>query len=182
MVDLWICSASTLRARPIVPSKTTSCPEATTWPRSTSITQLDAGNEDTPETWAFCIRSVIRLLVDEFRLTFACTGSAMFHGPPERLHDFVIKCKRCSEHIAAPVRTMPADWIIHTCPLCGERRRYLPAESSGADSHSTSKRGHEGWSWVRCDGQLLRNNKSAKRLTATLQRSSSRRPLSLPFV
>jgi hypothetical protein len=23
---------------------------------------------------------------------------------------------------------MPSDWIIHTCPLCGERRRYLPAE------------------------------------------------------
>jgi hypothetical protein len=52
----------------------------------------------------------------------------MFHGPPSQWHDFVIRCKRCSENIAAPVETMPDSWIIHTCPLCGERRRYLPVE------------------------------------------------------
>jgi len=53
---------------------------------------------------------------------------AMFHGPTSRICDFVIACKGCHEHIAAPVETMPDSWIIHTCPLCGERRRYLPAE------------------------------------------------------
>jgi RNase P subunit RPR2 len=53
---------------------------------------------------------------------------SMFHGPSNSLHDFVIRCKRCGENIAAPVNTMPDSWIIHTCPLCGERRRYLPAE------------------------------------------------------
>jgi len=52
----------------------------------------------------------------------------MFHGPTSRLHDFVIACKRCREHIVAPVETIPDTWIIHTCPLCGERRRYVPAE------------------------------------------------------
>ncbi len=55
-------------------------------------------------------------------------NDSMFHGPPQRLHDFVIRCKGCGEHIAAPVETMPSGWIINTCPLCGERRKYLPAE------------------------------------------------------
>src|ERR1700750_2213396 len=58
------------------------------------------------------------------------TSTAMFQGPPARIHPFVITCKRCRENIAAPVQTMPDSWIIHTCPLCGERRRYLPAEIS----------------------------------------------------
>jgi hypothetical protein len=52
----------------------------------------------------------------------------MFQGPASRICNFVITCKRCRENIAAPVETMPDGWIIHTCPLCGERRRYLPAE------------------------------------------------------
>ena len=54
--------------------------------------------------------------------------ASSFHGPANRLHDYVIKCKRCGEHIAAPVQTIPDSWIVHTCPLCGERRRYLAAE------------------------------------------------------
>jgi len=62
-----------------------------------------------------------------FRLLFVY-DSFMFHGPTSRICDFVIACKRCRENIAAPVETMPGGWIIHTCPLCGERRRYLPAE------------------------------------------------------
>jgi len=52
----------------------------------------------------------------------------MLHGPTSRLYDFVIACKGCRKHIAAPVETMPDSWIVQTCPLCGERRRYLPAE------------------------------------------------------
>jgi hypothetical protein len=40
----------------------------------------------------------------------------MFYGPTSLLCDFVIACKGCREHIAAPVKTMPDTWIIHTCP------------------------------------------------------------------
>jgi hypothetical protein len=32
------------------------------------------------------------------------------------------------ENIAAPVQTMPSSWIIASCPLCEEKRRYLPTE------------------------------------------------------
>jgi hypothetical protein len=31
----------------------------------------------------------------------------MFYGPTSRLCDFVLACKGCREHIAAPVETMP---------------------------------------------------------------------------
>ncbi len=52
----------------------------------------------------------------------------MFGPPLEPLCDFVIRCKRCSQNIAAPVQTIPDSWIVAQCPLCGERRRYLPNE------------------------------------------------------
>jgi hypothetical protein len=52
----------------------------------------------------------------------------MFHPPASQTHDYVICCKGCRENIPALVQTMPDDWIIATCPLCGEKRRYLPAE------------------------------------------------------
>ena len=52
----------------------------------------------------------------------------MFNGPPAGLHDFVITCKGCHQNIAAPVETLPDSWIIAACPLCKEKRRYLPAE------------------------------------------------------
>jgi len=67
------------------------------------------------------------ILFNYFLLFFAIMDS-VFHGPPQQIYDFVITYKRCRENIAAPVQTMPDSWIIHTCPLCGERRRYLPAE------------------------------------------------------
>ena len=51
----------------------------------------------------------------------------MFQGPPNR-DRFVIACKGCSEHIPAPVETLPSSWIAVKCPLCGEHRRYLPNE------------------------------------------------------
>ena len=51
----------------------------------------------------------------------------MFQGPPiER--NIVIRCKGCGENIPAPVETVPAQPIAAKCPLCGEHRRYLPAE------------------------------------------------------
>jgi hypothetical protein len=78
--------------------------------------------------WRFCLSFAMMIL--------------MFHGPSSQLHDFVIRCKRCRENIAAPVETMPDTWIIHTCPLCGERRRYLPAEIfRGRLSHQFEKLG-----------------------------------------
>ncbi len=30
--------------------------------------------------------------------------------------------------LALPVETMPDNWIVAACPLCGQRRRYLPSE------------------------------------------------------
>ena len=52
----------------------------------------------------------------------------MFHGPTTGVHPFVIVCKGCQQNIPAPVETMPDSWIIADCPLCGARRRYLPAD------------------------------------------------------
>jgi hypothetical protein len=67
--------------------------------------------------------------VDYFRLIFAyAVCMPNFPGPTIRLYPYVITCKRCRENIAAPVHTMPDTWIVAKCPLCGEKRRYLPAE------------------------------------------------------
>jgi hypothetical protein len=64
----------------------------------------------------------------------------MFQGPPSARHPFVVQCKACHENIAAPVETLPDTWIIAQCPLCGERRRYLPAEIfEGRVSYQYSK-------------------------------------------
>jgi hypothetical protein len=68
--------------------------------------------------------------------------ASSFHGPPARLHNFVITCKRCKENIAAPVQTMPDTWIIATCPLCHEKRRYLPAEIFRGRLSFDFERGH----------------------------------------
>jgi len=61
------------------------------------------------------------------RLMFAY-NSFVFDLPPSRFCDYTIRCKGCGENIPAPVETMPDYWVITTCPLCGERRRYLPSE------------------------------------------------------
>jgi len=52
----------------------------------------------------------------------------MFHGPTTDTHPFVIACKGCQQNIPAPVESMPDSWIIADCPLCGAKRRYLPAD------------------------------------------------------
>jgi hypothetical protein len=52
----------------------------------------------------------------------------MFHAPSFGTHPFVIVCKGCEQNIPAPVETMPDSWIVADCPLCSERRRYLPAD------------------------------------------------------
>jgi hypothetical protein len=52
----------------------------------------------------------------------------MFNLPAARLCDFAVRCKGCGESVPAPVQTMPDSWIVAQCPLCGEKRRYLPNE------------------------------------------------------
>ena len=44
------------------------------------------------------------------------------------LCDHTVSCKGCGENIPAPVDTLPDTWIIAECPLCGVKRRYLPAD------------------------------------------------------
>jgi len=48
--------------------------------------------------------------------------------PQSRICDYTVQCKGCGENIPAPVMTMPDSWIVACCPLCGERRSYLPPE------------------------------------------------------
>jgi hypothetical protein len=52
----------------------------------------------------------------------------MFGIPQVRLCDYTICCKGCRQNVPAPVGTMPDTWIAAKCPLCGEKRRYLPSE------------------------------------------------------
>lgn len=48
--------------------------------------------------------------------------------PEIRNCDFTVTCKSCGQNIPAPVKTMPDTWIVADCPLCGNRRAYLPPE------------------------------------------------------
>ena len=52
----------------------------------------------------------------------------MWQLPQSHICDYAVRCKGCGENIPAPVRTMPDSWIITDCPLCGQRRAYLPPE------------------------------------------------------
>ncbi len=61
------------------------------------------------------------------RYLFSYT-SPVFHAPAPGLYPFVIVCKGCRQNIPAPVETMPDSWIIAVCPLCGQKRRYLPTD------------------------------------------------------
>jgi flavoprotein len=61
------------------------------------------------------------------RLFFAYTGP-VFNIPRTRKCEFVVRCKACRENVPAPVETMPDTWILADCPLCGQKRRYLPTD------------------------------------------------------
>lgn len=52
----------------------------------------------------------------------------MFQAPNEHVWDYVIRCKQCGRNIPAPVETMPDQYFVARCPLCGVRRNYLPAD------------------------------------------------------
>ena len=60
--------------------------------------------------------------------SFCSPTLSLLFPAAESCHDFVVRCKGCSENIPAPVTTLPASWIAARCPLCGEHRRYLPSE------------------------------------------------------
>jgi len=61
------------------------------------------------------------------RLLFAYIDE-VWNLPESRLCHFTMRCKGCGENIPAPVRTMPDTWIAADCPLCGERRAFLPPD------------------------------------------------------
>jgi hypothetical protein len=63
-----------------------------------------------------------------FSYNHICIMTGSFGSFKLRVDPFCIECKRCRATIAAPIQTMPDTWIVAACPLCGERRRYLPAE------------------------------------------------------
>ena len=60
-------------------------------------------------------------------LVFAYTRD-VWQLPESRICDYTVRCKGCGENIPAPVMTMPDTWIIADCPLCHQRRAYLPPE------------------------------------------------------
>jgi hypothetical protein len=87
------------------------------------------------------------LFCANIRLLFAY-NVAMFSTPGTGLYPFVVRCKRCSENIPAPVETLPASWIAAKCPLCGELRAYLSSEIF---------QGRLSWKLLRtADGRVLR--------------------------
>jgi hypothetical protein len=52
----------------------------------------------------------------------------VFNLPTTWQCDFTILCKKCGDNIPAPIGTMPESWIAAQCPICGEKRSYLPSE------------------------------------------------------
>jgi hypothetical protein len=41
---------------------------------------------------------------------------------------FVVDCKKCRRDVPTGVSEFPFQSIVVECPLCGEKRRYLPSE------------------------------------------------------
>ena len=64
----------------------------------------------------------------DFRNIFAYP-LLMFQGPSTR-KTFVVACKKCRRDVPTGVAEFPFQSIIVECALCGEKRRYLPSESS----------------------------------------------------
>jgi hypothetical protein len=61
-------------------------------------------------------------------LIFSYPVVVAFNIPSSLRCDYIVTCKGCGENTPAPIQTVPDTWIVATCPLCRERRRYLPAE------------------------------------------------------
>jgi hypothetical protein len=41
---------------------------------------------------------------------------------------FVVTCKRCRRDVPSGLTKFPFQSIVVDCPLCGEKRRYIPSE------------------------------------------------------
>lgn len=52
---------------------------------------------------------------------------SMFQGPSARKM-FVVACKKCRRGVPTGAGEFPFQSIVVECPLCGEKRRYLPSE------------------------------------------------------
>jgi hypothetical protein len=54
----------------------------------------------------------------------------MFQGPSTHTREtFVVACKKCRRDVPPTGATeFPFQSIVVECPLCGEKRRYLPSE------------------------------------------------------
>lgn len=52
---------------------------------------------------------------------------SMFEGLSAR-KTFVVACKKCRRDVPTGVGDFPFQSNVVECPLCGERRRYLPSE------------------------------------------------------
>lgn len=52
---------------------------------------------------------------------------SMFQGPSAR-KAFVVACKKCRRDVPTGAGEFPFQSIVVECPLCGEKRRYLPSE------------------------------------------------------
>jgi RNase P subunit RPR2 len=61
----------------------------------------------------------------------------MFQGPSGR-KTFVIACKKCRRDVTTGVTEFPFQSIVIECPLCGEKRRYLPSEIFLGESINSS--------------------------------------------
>jgi hypothetical protein len=61
-----------------------------------------------------------------------CMG---FGFPVMERKQFVVECKLCRREVPAGVVSFPFQSIVADCPLCGERRRYLPSEVFLGKSH-----------------------------------------------
>ena len=64
--------------------------------------------------------------MDNIRLLFAY-HVPMFQSVTMR-KVFVVTCKRCRRDVPAGLKEFSFQSIAIECPLCGERRRYLPSE------------------------------------------------------
>lgn len=60
-----------------------------------------------------------------FRLIFAYAVS-MFVVPTNR--SFVVTCKRCQRDVPSGLTEFPFQSVVVECPLCGEKRHYVPSE------------------------------------------------------
>ena len=67
-----------------------------------------------------CMRSGIRTP------GFSLSLRLFFHHVPGTT--FVVPCKKCRRDVPTGVAEFPFKSIVVDCPLCGEKRRYLPSE------------------------------------------------------